>query len=189
MNALPEMAIAFSGLPGSGRSELSKAYATDMGWPLVRFGDTVRRAAALAGMGDDIKTLQRLGQSMVVTDPRKFLLDTLAGADGARHVVFDGLRHVEVLYWMQQLLHRSRIRLVHLEVDVVTRADRLKARGICQREMAAIESHLVEAQLGRILRQHADKTLDGFLPTRMLVALVETAFPEAPTANSLERDQ
>jgi cytidylate kinase len=163
--------IAFCGLPGSGRSAIAEATAQDLRCPMVAFGSAVRRSA-----GDsDIFNLQKVGQSMVLADPEGFVTEVLAqNHEASHHLVLDGLRHVETLLALKRVRPYHATRLFHVKTDITIRQRHLMGKyGISPREVAAIDAHIVEAQLPRILPQYATKSIDGSLSLEILVALVK----------------
>lgn len=161
--------LAFSGGLGSGKSVLTTEVAQRLGWGRASFGEQVRRIAADNGLDvQDRAVLQNLGQALVLTKLETFIEETLAQAEGAEHIVLDGIRHVEVLLMLKQKYQHA-VRLVHLDVPSDIRQERyMKRENVERRLLARYESDITEAQLARILPQYADLPLNGTLPTSML---------------------
>ena len=91
--------VAFAGAIGSGKTALSKRVAELLHWPFVSFGDYIREVARQNGQDQkDRSVLQKLGQSLVMTDVDRFVSAVLDSVDWRKegNLIVDGLRHVEV---------------------------------------------------------------------------------------------
>lgn len=87
--------VCFSGQIGSGKSSVSVAVATALGWSRTGFGDYLRAQIVQAG-GDphSRETLQDLGQRLVEADPEEFCRSVLndGGFRPGEDFLIDGVR-------------------------------------------------------------------------------------------------
>jgi dephospho-CoA kinase len=161
--------VAFAGAIGSGKTALSKRVAELLRWPLVSFGDYIRDVARQNGQDPkDRGVLQRLGQSLVMTDVDGFVSAVLARADRkeGENLIVDGLRHVEVRLVLLKNYPQSSFKLVYLTVDETTRRHRAEDTwNISQPQLIRYDQELTEAQIPKILRAYADIVIDNSLPT------------------------
>jgi Fic family protein/adenylate kinase family enzyme len=155
------MLIAFSGPIGAGTSDLSARVAERLGWPRVKFSDTIRRIAAEQSSDpNELEVLQALGQSLVVDRLSEFVAEVLASADwrGDQNLIVDGLRHIEVKTEMLRQIGAVPLHVVHVERS---RPERAQRRGLDEARLEQLDRELSEAQLERILPQYANCILDG----------------------------
>lgn len=178
---MPGLVLAISGALGSGKSNLTRALHDRLHWRRVSFGDQVRKVAEDASKDrNDRSILQQLGQFLVLTDPQQFVRDVLDQGlaqpnpnSTAENLIVDGVRHVEILLELRKQVVPRAVRLVYLKTDIETRQVRLVQRDHVERRIAArYDSDISEAQVARILPQYADLTLDGSLPTSLLIERV-----------------
>lgn len=171
------LVLAFSGGLGSGKSNLTRALAEQLRWRRVSFGDYVRSYARRVGRDSaDRSVLQQLGQALVLTNRKTFVTDVLnqSRAEGPNqadeNLIVDGVRHIEILLELKEQVHPRMLKLIHIKTDNETRQERLIARDNVERRVVArYDSDITEAQISRILPQYADLTIDGSLPTPILV--------------------
>lgn len=175
--------VAFAGGIGAGKSQLTRALSAELNWPRVSFGDHVRNVAKEAGEDpEDRFVLQRLGQSLVLTNPREFVERVIAqgGANSDdKNLIVDGVRHVEILLELRAYVRPRPLHFFYIKADATTRQERVIARPphVERRVAARYDSDITEAQIARILPQYADRslgTLDGSLPTSLLVEEVKS---------------
>ena len=155
------MLIAFSGPIGAGTSNLSARVAERLGWPRVKFSDTIRRVALeQSNDPDDLEVLQAIGQSLVVDRLSEFVREVLQSADwrNDQNLIVDGLRHVEVKTEMLRQIGPIPLHVVHVERN---RPERALSRGLDEARLEQLDRELSEAQLERILPQYANCILDG----------------------------
>lgn len=147
--------IAFSGLPQTGKTTLSRRLATTLKCKLVSFGDFVRQQAIERGMADATRQdLQDLGQSLVKRNISDFCRNVLRSANFSpgEQIVVDGVRHKEVLDEISNISHNQPIKLIHLTASEKTRGQRLQQ----ELDLASIDSHEVEFEVESSLREIAD---------------------------------
>lgn len=165
------LVLAFAGGLGSGKSALTKALSARLGWPRVSFGEQVRSyAETLRKDPTDRAVLQQLGQALVLTKREEFVRDVLNQNPTEDSLIVDGVRHVEILLELRKQVAPRTLKLMYIKADPTVRQERLMERDHVERRVVArYDSDITEAQIGRILPQYAERTLDGSLPTELLV--------------------
>ncbi|WP_041926735.1 hypothetical protein [Methylocystis sp. SC2] len=155
--------LCFSGQIGSGKSSVSAAVATALGWRRTGFGDYLRtEIIRLGGDPNDRKVLQDLGQSRVDTDPVAFCRDVLAagGFHPGDDFVIDGIRHINIFDILATVSAPSQARLLFLGACETTRIARVETRPDAE-DFARASAHRVEADLREALPQRADAVING----------------------------
>lgn len=125
--------LAFAGAIGSGKSTVSAAVASELGWPRASFGDYVRAEARRRGLDASSRdVLQALGETLISEGWDTFCAGVLRQADWrpGTPLVIDGIRHIEAIDTLAKLTAPSSIRLVYLEASEEERRRRLYARGL-----------------------------------------------------------
>jgi len=155
---------AFAGRMGSGKTTLTKALAKAVGCKRASFGDYVRHVVKGRGLKQTRENLQKIGTELLEQDRLGFCSEVLyhSGWTPGEPLVIDGLRHAETIELIQQLVSPLRLKIVYIKVDDGIRLERLSARGEGERDALSVaESHTSEQQVGTILAQRADLTIDG----------------------------
>jgi len=147
--------IAISGRTGAGKSTIARAVSTRLGWPRVSFGDYLREAARNQMMQESRATLQELGESLVKQDAAGFTKALLSQVNFKSGVVVDGVRHMEILRALQNLVAPLPVHLIYVETDEPVRIQRLIERGLTTDEIKTTDSHSTEIQVSGLLRQNA----------------------------------
>ena len=157
------LVIAFAGEIGSGKSSVSKALETALGWPRVSFGDYLRAEVGRRGGNPNCReALQELGQSLVDIHPESFCRSVLRmvnfrlGGD----LLVDGVRHVNIQVIMRRLVLPSETKLVYLAADSNTRYERVRDRTGGQSDFARATQHRVEGEVKDCLSRIADAVVD-----------------------------
>jgi dephospho-CoA kinase len=169
------LVIAFSGKLGSGKTTISNAVATALGWPLAGFGDYVRRVVRERGLEGARENLQAVGTELLEADAREFCKEVLSSGGWIRGepLLLDGLRHVRTIAIIQELISPATLRIISILVPEATRLQRLGQRDQVEAASTSIiEAHSSEQEVGSILCNHADLVLDGEKPVSVLVAEV-----------------
>lgn len=155
--------LCFSGQIGSGKSSVSAAVATALGWRRVGFGDYLRNELAKRG-GDpnDRKALQDFGQHRVASDAAAFCRDVLAAAEfiPGEDLIVDGIRHVVIFGILAQVSKPSEARLLFLGVPEAMRNTRVQSRADAQ-DFGRASTHLVEVETQDALPTLADVLIDA----------------------------
>src|SRR6267378_1210406 len=120
--------LAISGRIASGKSTLARAFASEVGWPCVSFGDYVRSIARAGGAAETVEVLQDLGDELIRKNLEGFCEAVLAQADWKRGqaLVIDGVRHYEVDSFLRRRVAPSRYFLTYFSIDDQTRTERLR---------------------------------------------------------------
>jgi dephospho-CoA kinase len=147
--------IALSSRIGAGKSTIARAVSGRLGWPRVSFGDYVREAARNQGMQESRTTLQEVGESLVKQDAAGFTKAVLLTVNFWSGVVVDGVRHMEILHALENLVAPLPVNLIFVETDEQVRIQRLTDRGMTADEIKTADSHSTEVQVRGVLRQNA----------------------------------
>jgi dephospho-CoA kinase len=165
--------LAFAGGVGSGKSAVSSAVARELGWPRTSFGAYVRAIAQVRGRNARAREVQQeIGEQLVRDECEIFCRAVLSHPRWQRGqpLVVDGIRHVEVLERLQQMVAPQVVRLVFIDVADEERAARLHDRGGDDPgQLRRIESHSTETQVRTVLPHMADKVVDGDRPIDAVV--------------------
>lgn len=166
------LVLCIAGGIGSGKSSLARSISEELGWERVSFGDHVKAVAVREGLPTDRQTLQRVGEDLVRSHLKRFCREVLssAGWSPGRNLVIDGVRHLEVLDVLRQLVKPQDLRLVFVEVSTVERQRRLVERSEVVDFLAA-EQHSTEAQRD-LLKAKADLILDETMSKEDLLEVI-----------------
>jgi dephospho-CoA kinase len=137
--------LAFSGLPGSGKTTISKALAADIGWKYLSFGEYVARLAGVSPSDGSSRTvLQDIGQDSVRRSPASFVRGFLANLppSGEQRLVLDGLRHREVLAEIRTQTGATWVAVIYVSAGPKVRLARLG-----ERSGPSPDDHPVEGQV------------------------------------------
>jgi cytidylate kinase len=163
--------LCFSGQIGSGKSSVSQAVASALGWRCTGFGDYLRNEIArLGGDPNDRKVLQDLGQRRVEDDSAAFCRDVLAvaGFQPGDDFVVDGIRHVAIFEILAAESAPSQARLLFLGARQNIRSARVQIRPDAQ-DFVRASAHLVETELQDALPRRADALVDADQPLQRVV--------------------
>lgn len=159
--------IAFSGSIASGKSTLSQEVAKTFQWKRASFGDYVRLVAQSRGLAESRDVLQAVGADLLQRDVEGFCRAVLAQADWqiGQPIVIDGIRHVEVLDNLKQIVAPMQLFLVLVTVDEAIRTNRLLERGTIDFEKYQhLEQDSTEQQVKSALANIADLVMDSGHP-------------------------
>ena len=159
-----KLAVVVCGRIGSGKSTAVDFIAAEFGFKAVSFGSYIRHMAALRGRPSTRGQLQDLGDCLFSSRGSSgFLEDALEhfGINSHDSVVFDGVRHLEILTDIRQGAEATIA--VYLEVHQEERFRRHKARqasGWSLEEFLIVDRHPVEAGIGMII-DHCDLAVNA----------------------------
>jgi cytidylate kinase len=156
--------IGFSGGISSGKSTLSKSLANSLDIVRVSFGDRVRAIAKDMGLSESREQLQALGESLIDKDLDQFCLSVLTQAEwqSGQSLIVDGIRHLQVLEMVSQLVAPLPMLLVYVSTEEAVRVERqLSKEGMEQKQLQYIDTHSTEIQVHNVLQDHADLIVDG----------------------------
>ncbi len=143
--------LALAGAQSSGKTTLARAVAARTGAAYVGFGDLVRMEATRRGLDGSRDELQELGQALLDELGASLFseraLDAADVARGTRPVVWDGVRHPEVLHSLRELYAPAPVTLVTLVPEEAARRQRVEASGESTAERVRWEAHETESHL------------------------------------------
>ncbi|MBN8564808.1 MAG: dephospho-CoA kinase [Leptolyngbya sp. UWPOB_LEPTO1] len=164
--------LALSGSIASGKSTLSRELAQSFQWSYVSFGDYVRSVARNQGLAESRESLQLIGTELLQRDTGKFCRAVLAQAQwqAGQPIIVDGIRHVEVLDCLRQIVAPIDLYLIFASVDEVTRSARLLERGTTSLEKhQKLEQDSTEQQVKTDLVQKSDLIVSSTQPLEILI--------------------
>jgi len=128
--------LAFAGRIASGKSTLSMNVARALSWPYVSFGNYVRQVAWSKGLVCSRQVLQNIGATLIDQGWDRFCRAVLSQVDWdpGQPLVIDGIRHVEAIDMLRQLVAPSKLLLVFVAVSELERKGRLRQRGLTKDE-------------------------------------------------------
>jgi dephospho-CoA kinase len=156
--------FAFTGKIGSGKTALSTALAAELRCRRTSFGDYVRYITAARGLEQNRQNLQAVGTELLERDRIKFCNDVLrfGGWSPGEALVIDGLRHIETIEPIKQIVAPARLKILRIDIAEETRLMRLGIRGDGDATALRLaESHSSEQQVGSTLAGAADFVIDG----------------------------
>lgn len=123
---MPMQAIAFTGLPGSGKSE-AVAIAERQGWTVIRIGDAVRAEAKRRDMRPTDEHLGRIADERRRQEGMDVWARRSLPDEPGDTIVVDGIRNIEEVAFFRQELADFLLVAIHASPD--TRYRRLQQRG------------------------------------------------------------
>ena len=159
-----KLAVVVCGRIGSGKSTAVDFVTTEFGFKALSFGSYVRHLAKRRGIPSTRDELQDLGDCLFRSKGSSgFLEDALEhfGINSHDSVVFDGVRHLEILAEIRQAATATIA--VYLEVNQEERFRRHRTRqasGCSPEEFLTIDRHPVEAGIGMII-DHCDLVVNA----------------------------
>lgn len=164
-------AIVICGRIGSGKSTLAAMLASEPSIQVVSFGDYVRQVAQRDGRPDTRSALQSLGdrlyQQLGASGLLQSTLET-AGIDSDETVIFDGVRHIDVLSEIRR--RAGETVAVYLDASPEVRYERRRSQGsvgLSPEEFEAIDGHIVEGEISA-LPELCDFVIDASQPLSLL---------------------
>lgn len=164
-------ALAFCGKLGSGKSTACSFVAREFGFQLVSFGGFVRHQLVQDGSPITRRSMQNAGDSLYRSlGPVRMLDDTLAHFGVCIHssVVFDGIRHSEVLTAIKQKAIASFAIYLDASRDVRFKRCQMKQGHSLQIEdFDRVDGHPVESGIPDLAKQ-CDLILDTSAPVNVV---------------------
>ena len=160
-------AIVICGQIGSGKSTVSALLASKLSIQVVSFGNFIRHLAQRSGRPTTRSALQDLGDSLYQKIGASGLLEgalEMAGIDNDETIVFDGVRHTEVLAEIRQ--RAGKTIAIYLDVGPEERYQRRRSQGadsLSREQFEAIAGHAVESEIGD-LAELCDFVIDASQP-------------------------
>ena len=159
-----KLAVVVCGRIGSGKSTAVNFITEEFGFKAVSFGTYIRHMAALRGTPTTRGQLQDLGDCVFRSKgPSRFLEEALEhfGINSHDSVVFDGVRHLEILTAIRQAAEVTIA--AYLEVNQEERFRRHRDRQASDwslEKFLIVDSHPVEAGLDMIVN-HCDLVVNA----------------------------
>ena len=150
-----KLAVVICGRIGSGKSTAVEFLAAEFGFKTVSFGSYIRHMAALRGAPSTRGQLQDLGDCLFRSKGSSGFLESALehfGINSHDSVVFDGVRHLEILTDIRQAAEATIA--IYLEVNQEERFRRHRARQASSwslEEFLIVDGHPVEAGIGMII--------------------------------------
>jgi dephospho-CoA kinase len=156
--------FAFCGPIGSGKSNVSKSFATQISAGWNSFGTTVREVALERGLPTNRESLQDLGAKLVQRE-RSLLCRRAIGkamnVPGSPTVI-DGLRHIDILEELRLVVSPQQLVCVYVNTPRDVRLERVKQRdGLSAEQLADLERHSTEVEVELNLKKVADFIADN----------------------------
>jgi adenylate kinase family enzyme len=169
-----EFSIGLAGAMSSGKSTLADEIASQLGIPLVGFGDFVRGEARDRGLEADRRVLQVVGAELLGGLGAEGFCRAAADSAGVdlkdTGVVWDGVRHGVVAEALRELQRPREYWQIGLRPPEVARLQRIEAEAGSAEELRAWERDSTERELDVVLSM-ADFVCEALNPEQ---ALTET---------------
>jgi dephospho-CoA kinase len=171
--------VGLAGPIAAGKTTIALDLASQLGAPMVSFGDEVRSVAAKRGLPTDRATLQDVGEELIATGWESFCRAVLAQAPWrpGQSLVIDGIRHLGAITTLRRLVTPSSLAIVFLEASADARRPRLTARGTTQHESLAADAHRNEVELQSV-REAADLVLPNTGNPRRTITVLLRSIPD-----------
>lgn len=173
--APPTVVLCFAAPIEAGKTQISTAVAERLNAPRVSFGDYLRGVARALGTELTREALQVLGEEMVTRNVRSFCQKVLGQQpwEPGKPLIIDGVRHLEELDALGDMLAPARLWLIYINVDRTTQAKRLKVDSLPhEKTLEELEQHPTELQVRSKLPDRASLVLDGTRDPNLLTAQV-----------------
>lgn len=174
---MDSIVVAFTGPIGSGKSTLSRLVSNELGWPLASFGACVRKMADAYGFDKSRKGLQLTGNFLIGRGWKIFCGQVLADANWkpSSNLIVDGIRHLEALETLRDIVTPANIYLVYVSLSKADRKNRLKARNNEDHlNLEEIELDPTEEQVKTILLNRADFVVYNSCPADKVAKKIAT---------------
>lgn len=172
---LPSAVLSFTAPIEAGKTTISTGVAIRLVVPRVGFGDYLRGLARDRGLEMTREVLQDLGDELISHDVRAFCEDVLRQQpwQPGRPLIIDGVRHIEVLDALSEMLSPAKVYLIYINVDRTTQVKRLRNDTLRhQKSLEELERHPTELQVRSKLPDRASLVLDGTKPPEELIQKV-----------------
>ena len=160
-------AIVICGQMGSGKSTVAAFLSSELSIQVISFGDYIRYIARRSSRPSTRSALQELGDSLYREIGAQGLLQgalEMAGVNDDEIVIFDGVRHIEVLSEIRRLAGKTVA--IYLDASPEERYRRRRCQGssgLPRQEFDAIDRHSVELEVGD-LADLCDFVIDASQP-------------------------
>jgi hypothetical protein len=131
----------------------------------------VRTIATQNGLPAVRETLQAVGESLVRTNVEQFcsaVLGQVVWKPGDA-LIIDGIRHLEVLQVLKQLVLPAQLKLLYVEVAITERRRRLIDSEKTAKSLEELEAHSTEHDVTTALKSQADVIIEGTRTMKVIV--------------------
>ena len=145
----------------SGKSSLARSLSESLNIPKASFGGYLVELAPEFNLKVSRDSLQNLGQSLINSNPEKFLADVIEFSGSSEEMIFEGVRHKIIKEKIEQI-SRAAISF-YIEVPTEVRLQRCVERGdinISKVEFDQWDNHIVEQEIEG-LKNKCTHILDG----------------------------
>lgn len=152
--------------------------AESLNWDFTSFGNFLRREAANRGIIHPTRTmLQEIGTEFISLGWISFCNGVLNAAQWkmGRGLVIDGVRHIDCVATFREIIKPMDFFLVFVDIAPSVRLERLKQRGLTNKEIIEQEDHETEQHL-KELRLRSDLIVNGTLPIDVNIQNIEYFF-------------
>ena len=161
---MKQFVLALSGRMASGKSTLALRLAELLCCARASFGDYVRTVANSRGIEPTGENLQSVGAELVELGWEAFCRAVLSQTSWqpGQMLVVDGVRHVDAIHHLKNLVAPLSVILIHVKIDEELRIGRIR-----EREAAAAapdtrsETHSTERDVKAALPALGDLVVDG----------------------------
>lgn len=150
--------IALAGKIGSGKSTIAKGLSKYLAYPIISFGEIIKKYSEKSGTTNNRESLQSLGQSLIEKFGADGFIDwTIKNSSGCNWdapLIIDGFRHLLAYQRFNQLFPNNKLIYCYCSPDdQITRI--VQRDNITKKEAQKIISHATENDIGE-LEQFAD---------------------------------
>lgn len=171
--------IAICGLISSGKTTLTNLLATKYEWDRISFGAYIRHYAEISDYPMNRDTYQGLGQKLFERLGASDFLNIVIKHNAPRTKVhlFDGIRHVQIIYAMKQIYAQTFV--IYVNVDDKIRYERYSqrnARGdkqVSYKDFIELSNKQVESEISDI-SSIADLVINGNFSTDIILQIIES---------------
>jgi len=159
----PSAVLSFAAPIEAGKTTVSTRVATRLSAPRVSFGGYLRKLAQQRGLEVTREILQDLGNQLVSDNVRAFCEEVLKEQpwQEGRPLIIDGVRHVEVLDTLRDMVAPAEEYLIYIQVDRTTQWKRLAQDELRhEKPLEELEQHPTEVQVRSKLPDRAALVLD-----------------------------
>jgi dephospho-CoA kinase len=132
------------------------------------------------GAGQSREVLQQIGEELISTSLESFTQAVISRVPWQQGCVVDGVRHMEVLVAIKQIVSPLPVFLVFIDVPEAVRKQRLRDRGMTDQEIDSADHHEIEAQVRTVISEQADLHVDGQWEIQLTVNQIRQFLKNAP---------
>lgn len=134
--------ITISGRISSGKSYAAELIQNKFGFPIASFGGYLKYYCEQKSLSTDRKNLQDIGEKLVETNPRQFIIDVISHFIGSSDkIILEGVRHKSIFEEVKHITdnHLS----IFIDAGLQTRYDRYYKRNKDSDEVKTFEQFMI----------------------------------------------